>query len=748
MYLSGANNRLGSLDFVPLQVGVALLQESRLSVFLLVFFLAAASASGQEDGEKPRKKKGTYTIELVAADEEGEIIDEFTLLAEEAMVESAARHKQEIGMSPSAITVITREDIEASGATTITDLLRMVPGLEVIVASPFATSITARLNWNNENNHFLVLIDGREINNELLGQPLWEAQPISLEDIERIEVIRGGGSFLYGANALAGVVSITTRAVPEKTSAWALLASGEVGSLRAGARASARFGDWGVSVSGGVDLAGRFFDHRVTGKELWKLRTVAEYRLTKKTRLLVDGGVFGGQGTISTNVSPVDVDMDMRAVRLAYDSEEIRGQLYWSQMLASVELQVPFDYGGIRLADIMPFDFNAHTVNAEAQWTLPGFWEPLMLIAGGEGRLSYASSDQLLDGETFGDINSSRYHQPGIEHLEARGAAFLHAELSPVDWLTATGDLRFDYNTVTGEFISPRLAAVFRPAGHHFLRLGASRAFRKPAFLETHAHVNASFPAESPFVGPSEDAFREFLARSIGNPALEPEELMSFEAGYRGEFLDKKLSVSLNLYYNLYMNRINTDEDMVDTPEGFPDLSRSHFKNINKPKNDRYIIGSELAIRYEPIRNLLLAAAWSYRGLFAEVDDEQSNNDPKHYLILGARFRADMGLVGSLYIFTRSEFRTGVGNPEGLLERSIKTHMDNVMLVLGKIGWRANLSNLVEIEAGVKLFLPVSPFSSPYFQYNEMGGVISKNGEMFGGDLLRRMVTAYLQGSF
>jgi hypothetical protein len=99
-------------------------------------------------------------------------------------------------------------------------------------------------------------------------------------------------------------------------------------------------------------------------------------------------------------------------------------------------------------------------------------------------------------------------------------------------------------------------------------------------------------------------------------------------------------------------------------------------------------------------------------------------------------------------MFTRSEFKAGVGNPEGLLEKSIKTRMDNVMLVLGKIGWKVDVSGVAEFEAGLKLFLPVSPFSSPHFQYNEMGGTITDTGKLFGGDLLRRMVTAYLQGSF
>ena len=188
-----------------------------IALFLCLFLLlwppgirADEEEEGSLDDELSELGEDDYP-DLVGANEEGEIIDEFTFLMEEDIVESAARHKQEIGMSPSAITVITREDIEASGATTIPDLLRMIPGMDVVIASRFFTSISARLYWTFENNLYLVLVDGREANVELAGQAPWEFQPISMHDIERIEVIRGPGSSLYGANAVAGVVSITTR---------------------------------------------------------------------------------------------------------------------------------------------------------------------------------------------------------------------------------------------------------------------------------------------------------------------------------------------------------------------------------------------------------------------------------------------------------------------------------------------------------------------------------------------------------
>jgi hypothetical protein len=411
-----------------------------VALLAALIFLSTARVYADED-EKQQEPDGTYTIKLVSADEEGEIIDEFALLQEDAMVESASRHKQEIGMSPAAISVITRKDIEASGAETITDILRMVPGMDVVVSTQFQTSLSARLDWNDENFYFLILIDGRVANLELLGQTPLEAQPISLEDIQRIEVIRGPASSLYGANALAGVISITTRAVSEGTSGWVRFAGGEVGLMFVGARASTRLGNWGLSVSGGANVAGSFTNQHKLGREVFKFRAVAEHRWSNTRKLLIDAGISRGEGMLSASVGMMHAVMQIRMVRLAYQSADIRGHLYWTQIPATVSMNAPLYFAGIHLADFIPISADAHTVDLEAQWTLPEFFEPLMIIAGGTGRVSWLGSDKLLDAETYGDITSPDYHKPGISHWQGRGAAFVHAELAPFDWVTVTGEL-------------------------------------------------------------------------------------------------------------------------------------------------------------------------------------------------------------------------------------------------------------------------------------------------------------------
>ncbi|MBW1807399.1 MAG: TonB-dependent receptor [Deltaproteobacteria bacterium] len=679
-----------------------------------------------------------------------ELTDEFAFLEEGAVVESASRHRQETGLSPSAITVITREDIEASGATTLADLLRLVPGMDVLIGSPILTSIVARLGLDDENNYFLILVDGREVNLELLGLALLEVQIFSLDDIERIEVIRGPGSFLYGANALAGVVSITTRAIPESTSGWATMSGGEIGSMSTGVRASTRLGDWGFSLSGGFDTSGRFHDPHTLGREVWKLRAVAEYTWSETERILVDGGITQAEGVVTAGLGEFHALIKTRSLRLAYDSKSIRAQLYWNHIPGSGRLRAPLNFAGINLATIKPWGFDGHTINGEAQWMLPSFYEPLLIIVGGVGRASYLGSDELLDAESYSDISSTRYHEPGISHWEGRVGAFVHAEYSPADWVTLNGDLRADYNSVTGDFLSPRLAVVFRPADTHFLRAGVARSFRKPAFIETHAHMNVDFPSDSPMTtAASQEAFREFMTRGIGNSNLTNEKLLSFETGYRGEFLEKRLSVSLDIYFNIYSDRISIDEEIDLTPQGLPDLETSSFQFMNKPKADRHIIGSELAVRYSPSKYLSLLASWTYREEIRAREGTTDDETPQNMFILGGRFRTESGLVGSLYLFSRSEYMSGgIPSPEGMLADTSDEYIDTVFLILGKIGWQTSWEHNLKIETGLKLFLPVSPWQAPHFEYSETGSMTTLDGKHYGGDILRRMVTIYMQGSF
>src|SRR6202047_3303377 len=126
-------------------------------------------------------------------------------------VTSVSKKEQKLSEVAAAIFVITQEDIRRSGATNIPDLLRMAPGLDVAQINANTWAISARgFNFQFENK-LLVLIDGRAVYTPLFGGVYWDTQDVPLEDIERIEVLRGPGGTIWGANAVNGVINIITK---------------------------------------------------------------------------------------------------------------------------------------------------------------------------------------------------------------------------------------------------------------------------------------------------------------------------------------------------------------------------------------------------------------------------------------------------------------------------------------------------------------------------------------------------------
>src|SRR5580698_4791330 len=126
-------------------------------------------------------------------------------------VTSVSKKEQKLSQVAAAIFVITQEDIRRSGATNIPDLLRMVPGLDVAQINGNTWAISARGFNLQFANKLLVLIDGRAVYSPLFGGVNWDTQDVPLEDIERIEVIRGPGGTVWGANAVNGVINIITK---------------------------------------------------------------------------------------------------------------------------------------------------------------------------------------------------------------------------------------------------------------------------------------------------------------------------------------------------------------------------------------------------------------------------------------------------------------------------------------------------------------------------------------------------------
>jgi iron complex outermembrane recepter protein len=154
-------------------------------------------------------------------------------------VTTATRRPEPVSTTAAAISVITREDIRRSGMTSIADLLQLADGVHVARTNAQSSSIGARGFNGATPNKLLVMIDGRTVNSSLFTGVFWNAVDYVLEDIDRIEVIRGPGAALWGANAVNGVINIITRNARDTQGAFASIASGSrlaAGALRRGLR--------------------------------------------------------------------------------------------------------------------------------------------------------------------------------------------------------------------------------------------------------------------------------------------------------------------------------------------------------------------------------------------------------------------------------------------------------------------------------------------------------------------------------
>ena len=204
----------------------------------------------------------------------------------------------------------------------------------------------------------------------------------------------------------------------------------------------------------------------------------------------------------------------------------------------------------------------------------------------------------------------------------------------------------------------------------------------------------------------------------------------------------------MDIYVNQQRTVTGMESHIVSDMQGLPDLDRS-MVTVTNNGGDVDILGGELVVRYQPTRLVALMASWAYREVFDRKKAAVSDGTPKNLFTVGGRFRTEEGLVGSLYMFSRSEFADdGVENPAGLLTPRLKLHVDNTLMFLGKLGWLWKVDHLLDIEVGVKLFLPFSPFSGDLFRYYEDPGGVTPDGTYYGGQKIRRVLTTYLQGSF
>jgi len=672
----------------------------------------------------------------LAAEVEVDIDDEFALLEESIAddeVESASKHRQSILWSPSTITVITREDIYASGATTFGDLLRRVPGLDVYMGKYDYPVVGIRAQTDFRNNLVLVLIDGREAATELTGFTLYNAMPIDLEEIERVEIVRGPGSTLFGANAYAGVINITTVADRPKTGGDVSFSEGEAGRHHVFARARGSFaaGDGLLSFSGGGGVDGKRAQSNLEEEQydVYRAHAYLRYQKGKDLDLSLHYGAVGGSGLIFVHMGDLrptvsrEHSVTAKAEIGLSENTRLRTQFYY----ISNETVLVFRSGlwayDLWIAD--PPEVSWHTQALDYQFQVNSqLLGNLLLIGGGYIHYTFLTHDNVV----LKDDD------------ELRGAGFVQAQYSPLETLQITAGARLDLNTDTKLAVSPRAVAVFRPWPEQAFRASYGLAFRKPSFYESRVHLEVSE------FNPAMPEIVQKMAEGLGNEDLDNEQVHSFEAGWLGRFLDERLRVSIDLYYNIYLN---TTVFVVDIPlrMGAPDILNSTLQFENSPEEIHAMGGeAEVAWKFDDAWS-----AWCNLGL-RQVESadtgEELETEPTLRVNLGGRYLPAAGWLVDVALHYVSSYSIPLVNPANTLDPPDLMPLGDRFLLFGRIGYRVKVLGDLMVEGGLTIRAPLGEPFREWAGIAQPPELIFDTNSDFGGERVARLVALYLRGSF
>ncbi len=466
------------------------------------------------------------------------IPSEEDLMGDLPVVLSASRLIQPLDEAPVATTVIDRKMIEASGAQNIPELLRMVPGFQVRYENGHDISVTYHGMAGAYSRRLQVLIDGRSVYIPTTGGVPWNDLPVAMEDIERIEVVRGPNAASYGANAFLGVINIITQHAAEQHGETVAYTTSDDGYHRLFARHNGTTGDLDYRVSLAYQNDDGFSSRNDSSKTfLGSLR--ADYRASAADMLLGEvGWNFGprevGKGDPSDpqrNQQVTSLFQHLRWTHLFGPEQELR--LQFSHHTHTTDDQ--YEVGPISLNPGPPYFGHANAdifderYDFEAQHTISPL-ESMRLVWGLNLRLDRARAPGLLG--TPKTLDNHLYR------------AFANVELRPIERLLFNFGGLYEHNDITSDTFSPRAAVNLHVTPQQTLRYSWSRATRTPVLYEDRANTSLTLAPES---GPYPTFTQVFFHASGG---LKPERITAQEIGYIGDFKDLGLLLNLKLYHD------------------------------------------------------------------------------------------------------------------------------------------------------------------------------------------------------
>ena len=552
-------------------------------------------------------------------------------------VTSVSKKEQKVSQTAAAIFVITQEDIRRSGANNIPDLLRMVPGVNVAQINSNIWAISVRGFDGEFSNKLLVMLDGRIVYLPTFSGTFWDVLDVPLEDIERIEVIRGPGGATWGANAVDGVINIITSKASESRGGMVVAGAGNLDQ------------GFGTLQYGGA--AGKSTDYRVfakyfnqdhlpglsggNGGDGWHVLRGGfriDSKLSAKDDLAVTGDIYSSRsgdisGTVNSIASP--------AVQAEFNESNATGgyiQADWihrQSERSDTSLQVSFDR--YRRNDALRETRNTLDLDFAHHFR----WGSRQDVVWGVG---YRYSSSTTDGNLIFSLNPADLNTQLFSAFAQDEVALIPERLSLI------AGAKIEHNYFTGFGVMPTLRATWALHQQQTVWAAISRSLRTPSEIDTASQltVNGFVPPGGPPV----------LIRIVGNPAFQDEHELNYEAGYRIQLQDR-LSVNLTAYYNSY-SQLQTSEPEPTFSETDPPpphiVMPLKYENLMRGETH----GIEAFATWKVTSRWTLAPAYAFEGIHLHLDPSSQDtmsvaadqgSSPRQWARLGSHVALLHGLA-------------------------------------------------------------------------------------------------------
>ena len=604
----------------------------------------------------------------------------------ESVVVSASKVEQQLIDAPATMTVIGPRALSLAPSSNYADLLRGVPGVNITQISARDVNVNSRSATSSLATAQLAVVDGRSIYQDFFGFTMWEFMPSNLDEIKRIEVIRGPASAIWGANALNGVVNVITKSPREMVGTTVTFGVGamnrEVNNNNAdsasifyvrGTHAQELNDRWAYKVSVGTyvsDALARptglipnggttaYPNYRNDGTQQPKVDVRFDYDFADPAKKLqFAGGVAATDGMMHTGIGPFDIKNGARMGywRATYTKNALKVQAFMNMLDGSATNVVAVGPTGAPVG----LDFNTKTVDVEV----------------GDSRV-VASKHVFTYG---GNLRVNRFNltiAPG-EDSRNEGGVYVQDEFMASNKVRLVAGARVDkFSSIDSAVFSPRVAVVLKPVADQSVRVSYNRAFRAPSMINNNLETTIATPLPLGLINPAfGSAIYLIPTTAVGNRDLTEEYVDAFEVAYTGN-LNQRATVSAAFFYTKYQDGIYFTQtaEWLTAPPGFPGLgpftpnqvwggflaasglrfpSNFTYRNLGEVKNK----GIELGIDGSLMDNLSGYVTYSFQadpipsftGLTPEQALAEINRPSKHQFTLGVSGRTDR-FFGSLSV--------------------------------------------------------------------------------------------------